>query len=157
MDPALPAALRVAINLRLEGRPREDLARRAGDLSEGYRQGRASSALVRGVEDALAYALTRTPATYAAVRRALEETHALDPDFRPLSLLDAGAGPGVQAGRPSTPFPASQRSPGWITTRPSSTSPDRWRHRAPRPWPARGTCRRTLRPPTFLRSPGPTW
>ncbi len=94
MDPALPAALRVAINLRLEGRPREDLARRAGDLSEGYRQGRASSALVRGVEDALAYALTRTPATYAAVRRALEETHALDPDFRPLSLLDAGAGPG---------------------------------------------------------------
>jgi hypothetical protein len=94
LDPALPAALRVAINLRLEGRPREDLARRAGDLSEGYRKGRASSALVRGAEDALAYALTRTPATYAAVRRALEETQALDPGFSPSSLLDAGAGPG---------------------------------------------------------------
>ena len=94
MDPALPAALRVAINLRLEGQAREGLARRAGALSEGYRKGRASSALVRGAEDALAYALTRTPATYAAVRRALEETRALDPEFHPLSLLDAGAGPG---------------------------------------------------------------
>ena len=94
MDPALPAALRVAIDLRLEGRAREDLARRAGALSEGYRKGRASSALVRGAEDALAYALTRTPATYAAVRRALEESCALDPGFQPLSLLDAGAGPG---------------------------------------------------------------
>ena len=71
MDPALPAALRVAINLRLEGQAREGLARRAGTLSEGYRKGRASSTLVRGAEDALAYALTRTPATYAAVRRAL--------------------------------------------------------------------------------------
>lgn len=94
MDPALPAALRVAIDQRLEGRAREGLARRASALSEGYRKGRASSALVRGAEDALAYALTRTPATYAAVRRALEETCALDPGFRPSSLLDAGAGPG---------------------------------------------------------------
>jgi len=94
LDPALPAALRVAIDQRLEGRAREGLARRASALSEGYRKGRASSALVRGAEDALAYALTRTPATYAAVRRALEETCALDPGFRPSSLLDAGAGPG---------------------------------------------------------------
>ena len=94
MDPALPPALRAAIDLGLEGRARKGLAVRAGALSEGYRTGRASSTLVRGVEDALAYALTRTPATYAAVRRALEETHAVDPDFRPLSLLDAGAGPG---------------------------------------------------------------
>lgn len=94
MDPALPAALRAAIDLRLEGRAREALARRADALSQGYRKGRASSALVRGAEDALAYALTRTPATYAAVRRALEESFARDPGFHPASLLDVGAGPG---------------------------------------------------------------
>ena len=37
MDPALPAALRVAINLRLEGQAREGLARRAGALRGGGR------------------------------------------------------------------------------------------------------------------------
>jgi ribosomal protein RSM22 (predicted rRNA methylase) len=49
---------------------------------------------VRGEADALAYALTRTPATYAAARRALEEVLALRPDLAVSSLLDAGAGPG---------------------------------------------------------------
>ena len=94
MDPALPTALRAAIDQALEGRARDGLGRRAAALSEGYRRGRPSSALVRGAEDALAYALTRTPATYAAVRRALEETLARAPGFNPSDLLDVGAGPG---------------------------------------------------------------
>lgn len=94
MDAALPDALRAAIDRRLEGQGRAGLAQRALALSEGYRDGRASSVLVRGEADALAYALTRTPATYAAVRRALEEVLALRPDFAPTGLLDAGAGPG---------------------------------------------------------------
>ena len=94
MDAALPEALRAAIDQRLEGQGRAGLAQRAQALSEGYRGGRASSALVRGEADALAYALTRTPATYAAARRALEEVLALRPDLAVTSLLDAGAGPG---------------------------------------------------------------
>ncbi len=94
MDAALPEALRAAIDRRLEGRERSGLAQRALALSEGYRGGRASSALVKGEADALAYALTRTPATYAAVRRALSEVRALRPAFAPSRLLDAGAGPG---------------------------------------------------------------
>ena len=94
MDAALPEALRAAIERRLEGQGRAGLAQRAQALSEGYRGGRASSALVRGEADALAYALTRTPATYAAARRALEEVLALRPDLAVSSLLDAGAGPG---------------------------------------------------------------
>ncbi|MFO0438766.1 MAG: small ribosomal subunit Rsm22 family protein [Phenylobacterium sp.] len=94
MDAALPEALRAAIDRRLEGQGRAGLAQRAQALSEGYRGGRASSALVRGEADALAYALTRTPATYAAARRALEEVLALRPDLAVSSLLDAGAGPG---------------------------------------------------------------
>ncbi len=94
MDAALPEALRAAIDRRLEGQGRAGLAQRAQALSEGYRGGRASFALVRGEADALAYALTRTPATYAAARRALEEVLALRPDLAVSSLLDAGAGPG---------------------------------------------------------------
>lgn len=94
MDAALPEALRAAIDRRLEGQGRAGLAQRALALSEGYRRGRASSALVKGEADALAYALTRTPATYAAARRALEEVLALRPGFAPTRLLDAGAGPG---------------------------------------------------------------
>ena len=94
MDAALPETLRAAIDRRLEGQGRAGLAQRAQALSEGYRGGRASSALVKGEADALAYALTRTPATYAAVRRALSEVQGLRPGFAPARLLDAGAGPG---------------------------------------------------------------
>jgi ribosomal protein RSM22 (predicted rRNA methylase) len=94
LDAALPEALRAAIERRLEGQGRAGLAQRAQALSEGYRGGRASSALVKGEADALAYALTRTPATYAAARRALDEVLALRPGFDPSDLLDVGAGPG---------------------------------------------------------------
>jgi len=94
LDAALPEALRAAIDRRLEGQGRAGLAQRAQALSEGYRGGRASSALVKGEADALAYALTRTPATYAAARRALDEVLALRPGFDPSDLLDVGAGPG---------------------------------------------------------------
>lgn len=94
MDAALPEALRAAIDRRLEGQGRAGLSQRALALSEGYRSGRTSSVLVRGEAEALAYALTRTPATYAAVRRALSEVLALRPGFAPTDLLDAGAGPG---------------------------------------------------------------
>ncbi|MFM8821521.1 MAG: small ribosomal subunit Rsm22 family protein [Phenylobacterium sp.] len=102
MDPALPAALRAAVDLALEGRALGSgapggLTQRAGSISEGYRRGRASSALVKDEADALAYALTRMPATYAATRRALQEILALRPRFSPATLLDAGAGPGGAA------------------------------------------------------------
>ncbi len=94
MDPALPAALRAAIDQALEGQARGPLAQRAGALSAGYRGKRTSSALVKDGGDALAYALTRTPATYAATLRALVEVTRLRPGLAPESLLDAGAGPG---------------------------------------------------------------
>lgn len=46
-------------------------------------------------EDAAAYAATRMPATYAAVRAALAEAAKGLPGFSPRTLLDAGAGPGT--------------------------------------------------------------
>src|SRR5207244_2975539 len=44
-------------------------------------------------DDALAYALARLPATYAACVRVFEEAVARAPGFAPRRLLDGGAGP----------------------------------------------------------------
>lgn len=48
-------------------------------------------------DDALAYALARLPATYAACAAALAEARRMAPDFEPVRLTDAGAGPGGAA------------------------------------------------------------
>ncbi|MGI8802059.1 MAG: small ribosomal subunit Rsm22 family protein, partial [Solirubrobacteraceae bacterium] len=44
-----------------------------------------------------AYAAYRAPATYAAVAAALTQVRLLRPEWRPRTLLDLGAGPGVAA------------------------------------------------------------
>jgi len=92
MSPDLPAALRAALDLALEGMPRKGLAERAARTSEAYRAGRPSSDVIREADDALAYALTRLPATYAACAAVLAEAARMAPGFAPKSLLDAGSG-----------------------------------------------------------------
>jgi ribosomal protein RSM22 (predicted rRNA methylase) len=94
MTPELPQALRAALERRLEGVSRRDLGARAQKVSAHYRQGGASAPVVRGEADALAYALTRLPATYAADVAVFAEASRLAPGFAPASLLDVGAGPG---------------------------------------------------------------
>eukprot|EP00887_Chlorella_sp_A99_P000173 scaffold13.g173.t1 len=44
---------------------------------------------------AVAYAVARLPACYAALQRVLSEVRQLRPEFRPASVLDYGAGPGT--------------------------------------------------------------
>lgn len=95
MSPDLPAPLRAALERALEGVPRKGLAERAQRTSEAYRAGRPSSGVIREAEDALAYALTRLPATYAACATVLAEAARMAPGFAPRSLLDAGAGTGA--------------------------------------------------------------
>ncbi|HYD45854.1 MAG TPA: small ribosomal subunit Rsm22 family protein [Phenylobacterium sp.] len=93
MSADLPPALSAAIAARLEGRGRAALADRARRQSERYRAGGGSAAVVTDEADALAYALARAPATYAACHAAfsaLAELAALEP----ASLVDAGAGTG---------------------------------------------------------------
>jgi len=92
MGPELPAALRGAIAQELEGVPRRGLADSTARTTAAYRAGKASSGVIRTAEDALAYALARLPATYAACAAALSEAARLAPGFRPARLLDAGAG-----------------------------------------------------------------
>jgi ribosomal protein RSM22 (predicted rRNA methylase) len=95
LSPDLPPALRAAIARELEGVSRKDLAERAGRTSQAYRAGRGSAGVIQGAQDALAYALARLPATYAACAAVLAEAQALAPEFAPRRLLDAGVGPGA--------------------------------------------------------------
>ena len=95
MSAELPAALRAAVARELEGVSRTDLAGRAARTSAAYRAGRGSAGVIREPADALAYALTRLPATYAACATVFAEAAARAPHFRPVRLTDAGAGPGA--------------------------------------------------------------
>ncbi|OBS53327.1 ribosomal small subunit Rsm22 [Methylosinus sp. 3S-1] len=79
----------------MDQRSRKELAERAARISAIYRaQGRTAQAIADET-DALAYALTRLPATYAATIDALGRLAEQAPDFRPRRLLDLGAGLGT--------------------------------------------------------------
>ncbi|MBI5318045.1 small ribosomal subunit Rsm22 family protein [Bradyrhizobium sp.] len=93
-SPDLPAALRAALEARLQGVSRNEAADRAAAISKTYREG-GGSAAIASETDALAYALARMPATYAADVASLNALADIRPDFAPKSLLDIGAGPGT--------------------------------------------------------------
>lgn len=94
MNPALPPELAAALERILTGVPRKGLAASAQKTSAGYRQGEASRSIVTA-EDALAYAVARMPATYAACAAVFARLGEVMPDFAPSSLLDVGAGTGA--------------------------------------------------------------
>jgi ribosomal protein RSM22 (predicted rRNA methylase) len=92
--PELPIELKAALDARLQGLARNAVATRAALISKTYREGGGSGAITSEA-DALAYALARMPATYAAVAASLNALCEARPDFAPVSLLDIGAGPGT--------------------------------------------------------------
>jgi ribosomal protein RSM22 (predicted rRNA methylase) len=94
IPPGLPYELKSALDARLHGRSRNDAAERSAAISQTYRDG-GGSAAIRTEADALAYALARMPATYAAITASLNALCEIRPDFTPKSLLDVGAGPGT--------------------------------------------------------------
>ena len=93
-SPSLPPALRAALDARLESLPRDDIAARAARISRTYRNS-GNSRVIASSADALAYALVRMPATYAAAVAGLNALAEMRPDFAPKNLLDVGAGPGT--------------------------------------------------------------
>ena len=92
--PYLPAELRAALEAKLRGVPREEIAKSAARISRIYRDG-GNSGAITSAGDALAYAIVRMPATYAAITASLNAVVELRPDFAPRRLLDVGAGPGT--------------------------------------------------------------
>jgi ribosomal protein RSM22 (predicted rRNA methylase) len=91
----LPGRLRAALEAEAEGRGRTDLARRSRDITTAYQSRQNSSQALHSADDALAYALARMPATYAATAEALRQLQAALPDCTPRSVLDVGCGPGT--------------------------------------------------------------
>lgn len=108
MSPDLPAPLRAALERALEGVPRKGLAERAARTSQAYRAGQPSSGVIREADDALAYALTRLPATYAACATVLAEAARMAPGFAPRTLLDAGAGTAAASWAAAAVWPTLQ-------------------------------------------------
>jgi ribosomal protein RSM22 (predicted rRNA methylase) len=107
ISPDLPAELKAALDGKLRGFSRNDAAGRAASISKTYRDGGGSGA-IRSEADALAYALARMPATYAAVTASLNALVEIRPDFAPKNLLDVGAGPGTATWAAAEAFPSLQ-------------------------------------------------
>ena len=103
----LPARLRQAVDAMLEGTPLVALRDAGKALSQRYRaevrDGRLHMASDLAVK---AYLAQRLPATYAALRAALEAVAIARPDFSPRSLLDIGAGPGTALWAASETWPS---------------------------------------------------
>ena len=104
-SPDLPAELKAALDGKLRGFSRSDAAGRAASISKTYRGG-GNSGTIRTEADALAYALARMPATYAAITASLNALVEIRPDFAPVSLLDIGAGPGTATWAAAEAFPS---------------------------------------------------
>src|ERR1700731_2357212 len=106
-SPSLPADLRAALDAKLESLSRDDIAARAAQISKILPDG-GNSRAIAAPADALAYALVRMPATYAAVTACLNALAEVRPDFAPISLLDVGAGPGTASWAAAETFSSLQ-------------------------------------------------
>jgi ribosomal protein RSM22 (predicted rRNA methylase) len=102
----LPGPLRSALDALAQGRNRADLAKRSRTITETYQARRNSSHSLLTEDDALAYALARMPATYAAVLGAFGRLAEAMPDFAPRGLLDVGCGPGTASFAAVEAFPS---------------------------------------------------
>jgi ribosomal protein RSM22 (predicted rRNA methylase) len=105
MSALLPSAISSALESMSEGLSRSDLVMRSAAITAGYKNRLNSSKELRVASDALAYALARMPATYAASRRALLHLAEAMPNAAPNSLLDVGCGPGTASFAAHAVFP----------------------------------------------------
>jgi ribosomal protein RSM22 (predicted rRNA methylase) len=106
-SPDLPAELKAALDAKLQGLSRNEAADRSAVISRTYRDG-GGSGTIKSEADALAYALARMPATYAALVASLNALCEIRPDFAPAGLLDIGAGPGTASWAAAEAFPSLQ-------------------------------------------------
>lgn len=105
----LPGFISGTLQARLEYMSRAGLRASAQRMSDSYRQG-GTSDVIRSEADALAYAIVRMPATYAAVRAVLTQAAEVIADYAPQSLLDVGAGPGTACWAALDAWPSLQRA-----------------------------------------------
>jgi ribosomal protein RSM22 (predicted rRNA methylase) len=97
----LPEELAAAISSKAS---MPGLAKAAAELSDTYRNREFAAPALKTSEQRVAYLMVRMPATYAACRRALEETAGRIAGLAPESFLDLGAGPGTASWAASAVF-----------------------------------------------------
>ena len=79
----------------------------AASLSLKYRTERSGNAkYIQSMGDVLAYLAVRSPSTYSQIYGALTNVKELIPDFKPLSILDIGSGPGTAIWAAQEIFPS---------------------------------------------------
>src|SRR6188474_803286 len=105
----VPAWIGRSLEGSLEGVSRNELRTKSLHISDAYRAGGASD-IVRTEHDAMAYAIARMPATYAAAHASLARAAELLPDVAPRSMLDVGAGPGTAAWAGIELWPSAERA-----------------------------------------------
>jgi ribosomal protein RSM22 (predicted rRNA methylase) len=96
LPPDLPPDLKAGLERLANGVSRKAVAERALVQSLIYRSGGGSQSIAT-IEDVLAYAFARMPATYAAVIAVFDAARDVLPAFQPHTMLDVGAGPGTAA------------------------------------------------------------
>ncbi len=102
----LPEGLRDALARLAEGRGRKGLAERSQAITAGYRKRLGSDSSIVTEEDALAYALARMPATFAAAEVVFDRLLETVAELAPASLLDVGCGPGTVSFAAVRAFPS---------------------------------------------------
>ena len=105
-SPHLPAPIVEYFTARVDAAGHAELQRAQAAMSAIYRGGGHSREAVPNAAAALAYAVARMPATYAACVRAFDLAAVQAPGFAPRSLLDIGAGPGTAALAAAAVWPA---------------------------------------------------
>ncbi|MDK2970997.1 MAG: hypothetical protein PWP23_752 [Candidatus Sumerlaeota bacterium] len=103
----MPPSLVEALDAEAAIAPASQLSAASAEISALYRREKKSSKgrFVSERVQRAAYAVTRMPATFAAMRAVLAEVHARAPEFEPASLLDLGAGPGTVVWAATEVFP----------------------------------------------------
>ncbi|MES4908208.1 MULTISPECIES: small ribosomal subunit Rsm22 family protein [unclassified Streptomyces] len=102
--------LRAALAGLLDGLPARQAAQATGRLMENYRGRTPTDApVLRDRADVVAYAAYRMPATFEAVRSALEAFRAGAPGWRPGSHVDIGGGTGAATWATAAAWPGGGR------------------------------------------------
>lgn len=91
----IPHSLRVAIDEALAGRSTSALHRDFTHLSRAYARGRGETPFVDSRDKVCAYIATRMPSIYVVLLAVFQEIATRCPTFAPVSLIDAGSGPGT--------------------------------------------------------------
>jgi len=100
-----PSELTQALNSLLEGVSRKELAATAAKMSSAYREGGTSQPIATPPQ-AMAYALARMPATFAACAAVFDRLKQVMPNFCPAELLDMGAGTGAASWAAAAAWPS---------------------------------------------------